>query len=106
MLLMVVATVLGAVGQLYFKKGAMGAADLVSLIFNFNTLLGLALYGVATVIYLYALRIEELSRLSPIIALSYLWTVILAVVVLGERVPLLRWVGVLLILVGVALVVS
>ena len=100
-LMMVVATLLGALGQLFFKRGAMGSTDLISLIFNLQTITGLVLYGAATLIYLYALKMEELSKLSPIIALSYVWTVLLAMIYLGEKVPLIRWLGVLLIVIGV-----
>lgn len=102
--IMVIATVLGAVGQVYFKRGAMGAENLIRLIFNQNTILGLLLYGGATVLYLIALKVEQLSKLSPIIALSYVWTVLLAMLWLGEQVPLVRWLGVILIVIGVVLV--
>ena len=65
---------------------------------------GLALYGVATVLWLFALSRLPLSVAYPIQALAYVLGMIAAERFLGEKVPLWGWLGGLLIFLGVALI--
>lgn len=95
---------LGAVGQVFFK---MASGDITSSIFswiNWKLILGLFFYGVATIIFILTLRQGNLSILYPIIATSYLWVSAFAVLFLGETFPLFKWMGVLLIIVGVGII--
>jgi drug/metabolite transporter (DMT)-like permease len=95
---------LGAIGQVFFK---LASGEITSSIFswlNWKLIIGLFLYGVATIIFILALRHGNLSILYPIIATSYLWVSAFAVLFLGETFPLFKWVGVLLIIIGVGIV--
>jgi len=74
------------------------------LIKNWRLILGLFLYGLGTVISLPALKYGDLSILYPVVALQYVWTNILSYKFLGEKMSILKWSGVLLILVGVGLI--
>lgn len=101
-----VAAVFGAMGQLEFKRGLEGTQlNLQSLLTNWHLLAGFALYGTATIVYLLALRRGELSVLYPIIATSYIWTALLAVYFLGEKMTFINWFGILFIVLGVGLVI-
>ena len=51
----------------------------------------------------YALKGRELSRLYPIIALTYVWVTILSVFMLAEHVNLYRAAGIALIVTGVSI---
>lgn len=98
-LFLLCSTFLGALGQFFFK----GAFDNAGL-FAELLIIGLVSYVFSTVFYFYVLSRTHLSWAYSIGGLSYIFTVILARFALGESVPLLRWVGVLIITVGVVLI--
>ena len=56
-------------------------------------------------LYLLALSWADLSFVLPVTALSYLFAAILAKYFLGEHISWLRWSGIAIIVVGIALVV-
>lgn len=102
-------TVLGAAAQLLLKVGS-GAVETGSLwttawsmAMNFPLILGLSLYGLSTVLFIHALRNEQLSLLYPLISLTYIWVTIVSVTVLGESLSVWKVAGVLVIVSGVAL---
>lgn len=102
--LIVISALLGAAGQIFFKKAAPTfALDIKSLISNYNLLIGGLLYIIATVIYLYALKKIQVFIGYGIIATSYIWTAVFAQLFLGEYVSVLGWAGVFFILFGVVL---
>lgn len=63
-------------------------------------------FGVATVLWLYILRHFPFSQAYPLTALAYLFGMVAAIVVFGEQVPLVRWIGALLIVGGCMLVMK
>ena len=65
-----------------------------------------ASFGVATLLWLYILRHFPFSQAYPLTALAYLFGMVAAVVVFGEHVPLVRWLGALLIVGGCMLVMK
>ena len=67
---------------------------------------GLGAYGVATVLWLYALSRLPLAVAYPLQALAYALGVFAARWIFHEPVPTLRWAGVALIILGVALVAA
>lgn len=70
---------------------------------NVKLFFGYALYGINTVLMAYALKGRELSRLYPIIALTYVWVTLLSVLMLAEHVNVFRTVGIALIVTGVSI---
>ncbi len=83
-------------GQLLWKLSADG--ELLMLLFGF------ILYGMGALIMLIAYKFGKVSVLQPILATSYIISIILAHFVLGEDISLLNIAGVLLIMLGVVLV--
>lgn len=67
-------------------------------------LAGLGLQGVALAAYLAALSRADLSLVFPLTATSTILTTLLAAPLLGERVGSRRWIAVLLIAAGTALI--
>jgi uncharacterized membrane protein len=107
MLLVLACAFLGAIGQLFFKTGSASVSmDITSWIFNTKLLIGVGLYALSCVLFIFALKNGELSVLYPIIATSYIWVALLAVIFLGESMSLARWSGIGLILLGVSLIVG
>ncbi|WP_297438726.1 EamA family transporter [Thermococcus sp.] len=85
------------------KKGpylAMARAFLM----NRNAIMGLILYGASSVLWLVSLSYLEVSLMYPLLSLAYVITTLLAAAYLRESVAAIRWVGVLLIVLGSILV--
>ena len=96
--IVVFCSVLGAFGQLFFKMGGNPFSPL-------KLFIGLVFYGLATIIYIGALRYGELSSLYGLIALSYIWVMILSLKYLGETITISKWIGAFGILISVVLIV-
>ena len=71
---------------------------------NWQLGLSLLLYVVAMVIYMFMLKSYSLSLVYPLTSISYIFTILLAMFLLGETVPVVRWVGVLFVMLGVGLI--
>jgi multidrug transporter EmrE-like cation transporter len=99
---------LGAVGQVGLKYGALRLPDTGSLwdkaIAAWPLFAGLAIYGVSTVLWIYALRTVELSYAYPLISLGYILVFVASYFIFHESISLLRLGGLMLILSGIILV--
>ena len=71
---------------------------------NPYNLVGLGLYGVSAFLWFIVLSREDLSFAYPIMSLTYALVVISAFAFLGEKIPIIRIIGILFIMLGVALV--
>ena len=107
-LIVLCCTLLVAIGQYLIKLGAnqLSHAGMVNTLIGIFTIpplfAGYCLYGVFTVLFVYALRNGELSILYPLIALGYVWVTILAVLVFHESMNPLKLTGLVVIVAGVA----
>lgn len=97
-------------GQVLFKWGLEASPSGLSIrsisvtLLNPWILLGLVLYAVATLLWFYVLKRAPLSLAYPIQSLSYVLGLLVSRYVFHETIPWTRWVGVLVILFGVAIV--
>lgn len=100
---------LSAVAQTAFKMGvgqAQGAPDaalwvkVAGMLFSPLVLIGLALYGVGTVFWLFALRQLDLSLAYPFVAMSFVMVAGSGMLFLGEPVQPTRLLGIGLIILG------
>jgi multidrug transporter EmrE-like cation transporter len=66
--------------------------------------IGLVLFGISAIFWLVVLSRVPLSVAYPIVGISYVLIVLFARVFLGEHVPLSRWIGVLVVALGIAIV--
>ena len=106
-LLTAVSAFIGSIGQLEFKRGADNLQfDIKLLLTNYHLIIAVAVYCVSTVLYVYALNKENLSILYPIVATSYIWTLLFSKIFLKEQIGLTSWAGVFLILLGVTLIAT
>ena len=116
LLLIVVSVSLGVVGQLSLKVGMnrVGAIDAASLARPVETLLsvfsmplvwlGLACYGLGALFWLVILSRLELSRAYLMLASMYVLIPLVSWLFLGERIPPMRWVGMVVVVLGVVIV--
>ncbi len=104
-LLIVLATIVAAVGSVLLKIGAGKLKkSLTAIIKNWQVLLGFCFYGTGSIMFVPALRGGDLSVLFPITSLTYIWTVLLSKKVLNETINSWKWIGIALIMVGVILI--
>ncbi|HVI52403.1 MAG TPA: EamA family transporter [Candidatus Sulfotelmatobacter sp.] len=99
-LLVVVCSAIEGFAQVYYKKAShAGRGGRRWVVY------GTSLFGLEAVLYTVALRFLDLSTAYPLGSLSFVSVTLLSQWMLRERVIARRWIGVLLILVGAAMVV-
>lgn len=98
-------TILGAVAQMLMKIGLnhLSHPGLVGYLTSLPLLGGYSLYGLNTVLMVFALRDGELSILYPIIALTYVWVTLLSVLFFHESLNTFKLLGVAVVVAGVAI---
>ena len=106
----------GAFGGILMKIGASqiglveinSLGQLVGFLFklftNTPSLAGVLLYFLSAVTWSYLLTKLDISFVQPILALTYVVTPILAIFLLNEHVPVMRWVGIMVVVLGVFIV--
>jgi drug/metabolite transporter (DMT)-like permease len=115
--LILASVVLAGVAQLTLKTGVnrvthssgggvlqLSGSSLKALFSSPVVWVGLALFGLSAVVWLFALSRASLSFAYPFAALGYVIIVAFSMLVLHEKVPPLRWAGVALIVSGIILV--
>jgi drug/metabolite transporter (DMT)-like permease len=108
--LVIVTLALGG-GQLLFKLAAerlvvdKGARLLLVSFINRPMLAAVAIYAVATILWVYLLHGLALSRAYPFIALAFALVPLLAWLLFGESLGPRYWVGLVVMLAGLYLVV-
>ncbi|SFB35977.1 EamA family transporter [Clostridium frigidicarnis] len=105
-ILLTINIILLVLGQTLWKIGVkkvsmeLSIKGLIEIMKNPYILGGLFIYGFATIIWLYILSKEELSMVYPIQSLCYVLTLLIAIILFKESIPLTRWVGVGFIVLG------
>ena len=112
MMLILGAVMFSVVGQLFLKSGAQNLAGLSRLGFlpaairDVHVLSGLMAWIASTLCWLYVLRVAPLSRAYGLTSLTYVLILIASVYLFGEHVRRLHVVGTLLIVIGIACLLS
>jgi multidrug transporter EmrE-like cation transporter len=103
-ILVIVLTVIGSFGSLFLKLGSKTFSfNPVKLLKNYKLIIGFLLYGIAVPLFIIALKGGELSVLYPLVSLSYIWISIISIKFLGEKMNVLKWTGIAMIILGVSL---
>ena len=86
-IMVLVAGLIGAFGPIYLKKGTekIDLRKLSTIIFNPFLIIGIAVYGIGTIIFIPALRWGEVSVLYPLVGLMYVWVSIYSIILLKEK---------------------
>lgn len=102
---------LGSCGAILFKIGIRDIETFTPtikwfylLITNPYIFLGFLSYVLPMFIWIYMLSKFPVSYVQPILAITYVITPILALLLLKEPVPLLRWIGIFIIIIGVFII--
>ena len=115
-LLVFVAVIISVFGQVSLKvaMNQVGAIDAESLVRPMETLmrvfstplvwLGLGCYGVSALLWLVVLSRLDLSYAYLMLASMYVLIPLVSWLFLGERIPPLRWLGMIVVVLGVVIV--
>ena len=112
MVLILGAVAFSAAGQLLLKAGAQHLVRLGRLKFllaaarDMHVLSGLVAWTASTLCWLYVLQVAPLSRAYGLSSLTYVLIPLASVYVFGEQVRRLHAVGTVLIIIGVACLLS
>jgi len=115
LLLVLICVIMGVAAQLAMKNGMniVGTVSLkdifskkvFSIVFQKYVFIGIALYVLASLVWLVVLSQAELSFVYPLISVGYVITAILSWFLFKENLTLIRFFGILLICGGVYLIV-
>jgi len=95
-------TLLGAAAQILMKLGANRQPTLLQMVTNVPLMVGYTFYGMSTLLLVLALRKAHLSVLYPIISLTYVWVMILSVLIFNEHMNFYKIAGLSVVVLGVA----
>ena len=113
---MPVATLSAALGQILVRRGMQQIGSLetyapMALLAyfgnaacNLNVIMGTALNTVFYVLFLAALSWTDVTVALPMTAIEYGFAAILAIIMLKEQVPPMRWIGIVMVILGVVLI--
>ncbi len=101
--LVLIGAFIGAFGALMVKKSVDKHSFLHSLKSSLMWM-GLFFYGISTLLYIMALRKEELSIIYPLVSTTYVWTTLFSVKFLKEEMNTWKWLGLSGIILGVILI--
>lgn len=109
--LLIIGVLLSAMGGLFLKSGAIqiqytdGLAHIVfQVLFNWKIIIGVFMYFIPVMIWIFLLKEVELSFLQPLFALIYVVTPLFANFFLDENISVSRWSGIVVIVVGVLII--
>ena len=97
------AILIGVAGQMLLKLGARNAGGVLELFLRPPTVAGLAVYFLAALLYVIALRRIPISVAFASVSLSYVLVAGLGHFLFAETLSLVQFGGILLIMVGVTL---
>lgn len=93
---------IGSFGAVFLKSGAERLEpSLKAIVTNWRLPLGIGLYLLSSVFFVFGMRRGELSVLYPLVALGYMWTVVWSKIFFGEPLTKAKFIAVGMILVGI-----
>jgi drug/metabolite transporter (DMT)-like permease len=103
--LVVLASFIGSFGAVFLKLGAERMqGGLAKIIRNYWLFIGIFFYLLSSVFYVMGVSKGELTVLYPMVALSYLWTIVWARLFFKEPFTMAKLGGLAMIIVGVAMI--
>ena len=95
-LLMLISSISVCFGQLFWKLSVEHGFSFI--------LLGFFLYGVGALLMIIAYRYGRVSVLQPMLSLNYILSIVLAALILDEKISVTKCIGILVIIIGVILI--
>ncbi len=100
-----------AFGQV-FLKFSLGAVEtltfqwscLKQVFINWNFLVCAALFGSAAALWIYMMKVFDFSIIYPLTSIAYIFAIFASLWIFQESIPTIRWIGVMVIVLGVVLI--
>lgn len=92
-------TLLGSLASLFLKRASL-QNSLWTIIKSVDLYIGGVLYLIAAVLNIYVLKYLDYSIVLPLTSITYIWTMILAYIILKENISRKKLGGIFLILLG------
>jgi drug/metabolite transporter (DMT)-like permease len=105
-LLLILFTILGALGSFCFKKAAFGATKSIFQFFNKYIILGIFFYVASAILNIIVLLELPYTVVLPCSSITYIWSLYLSKSYLNENVGPLKIIGVIFIFLGAALIAN
>ena len=100
-----VAALIGSFGTYFMKVGSAKVTRKVfDNLYNFHLYIAVLFQLLSSLVFIFSLKFGEVSVLYPFAATTYIWTSILAVKYLGEKMNRYKWSGIVFILIGVSFI--
>ena len=111
-LLVIISTLLLVINQIFVKFWIVNRnisvwpinIEFFKNLFSYEILISVISMGFGGFLWIALLKKIEFSILYPLISISYIFGLLAAVIIFEESVPLLRWIGVLIIILGIFLI--
>ncbi|WP_051273483.1 EamA family transporter [Desulfotruncus alcoholivorax] len=109
-ILTIINALLMSSGQILWKMGVSKESisvigDYLKILFNPYIILGILIYIITTLLWLYILNHADLTRVYPVTSLVFVFVTVAGIFILHESVFLIQWVGIGLICAGVILTI-
>jgi len=103
-LLLILFTILGALGSFFFKKASIRATNSIFQFLNRFILLGIFFYVASAILNIIVLLELPYTVVLPCSSITYIWSLYLSKTYLKENVGVLKIMGVIFIFLGAALI--
>jgi len=98
MIYFVFSVLLGALGHVFAK---IGACNKGSILFNINTMIAIAFYGISFLLWVYFLKGKPLAAVVPLNSLTYVAVALLSYFIFKEKLNMSQYIGILLSLIHI-----
>jgi len=104
-LLVLLSSIIGAFGPIFFKKASKSfSLNIIKIVQDKNLIIGAACYGLATIIFIPALKGGDLSVIYPLVSMVYIFVSLYSIKFLKEKMNYFKWLGVAFIILGVTFI--
>ena len=103
--LIVIGTLCAALGQIFLKIASPRMSISLRGIFHLPFVAGMLFYGLSMILTIVALKWADLTLIAPMAALNYVWAAFLSVKILKEKMNKWKWLGIVIIIIGVIIIV-
>ncbi|MEX1376226.1 MAG: EamA family transporter [Eubacteriales bacterium] len=101
---LVIMTILGSFGAYFLKKATSVESSLFRTFFKKEIYIGGSLYFLSALINIYILKFIDYTIVLPLTSLSYIWTMVIAGIIMKEKIGRNKVIGVACILIGAVFV--
>ncbi|MBO9667984.1 MAG: hypothetical protein J7501_14370 [Bdellovibrio sp.] len=103
-ILNLIAAFFGAVGQYFYKSGALKMKD-IPLYQNWSIFLGIISFCVVMVLFVIGYKLGgRVSVVFPVYATTFLWGTFLEMAIERQNLPLPQWIGIGLVVIGISII--